>query len=111
MMNEKTIYALADEINQVLFDGMLDLTELKIYVRTSTHRQGWLGYYLSGKIRIYAKDHKNSYTAMINTLAHELVHFYQDMLECPTNHNGKIFRYYTAKWRRLTGYDFSENVK
>jgi hypothetical protein len=107
-MKKQFIYEMAQEINIVLFNGNLDISEINI-IQPRKNPYNWLGYYIGNEIRIYPEAHQNEFDLM-HTLAHEMVHYYQDILECPTNHNGALFRHFTKKWFNITGYDFYKNV-
>lgn len=101
-LNKNVILALADEINQALFNGALDLGAFKI-IQQKRHFAGWMGEYFNGKIKLGLDKHEN-YLELLETLAHEMTHYYQDSLGLPTNHNGAFFRYYSKKWAKIQGF-------
>lgn len=89
-----------EQINHELFNNMLPIESLKI--RQHTKGTDFSALYFDGKIELFL-HHIYSLDILFATLAHELVHYYQDILELPTNHNGKFFRYYTEKYLDIYG--------
>ena len=95
---------IAAELNEILFNSALPINELDI--RQSNYDPNIAAWYGDYDIQIFSNFHHTD-AQLYETIAHELIHFYQDILEIPMNHNGKFFRYYSEKYRKLAIWNIS----
>lgn len=94
------------ELNDTLFNSVLPINELK--VKQKRHSDDVMAEYLQGEIILYSNWMIEPFDFM-HTLAHELIHYYQDCLDIPINHGGKFFRYYADKYCNISGYNMRIN--
>jgi hypothetical protein len=80
---------------------MLSVELLRIY---QTAKDQDIAFYTDYEIGLNYKRLNNDCEELFITIAHELIHFFQDMLELPLNHNGKFFKYYHDKACNLYNY-------
>lgn len=80
-------------LNQELFKGKLRKIKLQYGPSSDVFDVPVWGYYHSedGMATIHIDEIVNTKRRFINTLAHEMVHQYQDMLHLPVNH-GAYFK-------------------
>lgn len=89
-----------DQINRELFNGVLPIEELTF--RQYEYDEHYSAVYFDYNIDLYI-NWQRSTDELFATLAHEMVHYFQDLLDIPTNHNGKFFRYYADKFVKVYG--------
>lgn len=93
---------IAEEINSSVFNNALDISVIDFHFKKKDENaRAW--YYRFNKtpfIQIIKKHHEND-NELIASIAHELIHYYQDCLDIPINHGGKFFRYYKEKICRI----------
>lgn len=82
------------QINTELFNRALPIEELKI--TQNLKGPDYLALAWDFNIELNPETIQNC-DCLFDTLAHELIHIYQDWLEIPNNHNGKFFRYFEEK--------------
>lgn len=97
--NKKKLRAMAEEINNKVYNSELDITNLKFKIKKS-HETAMAFYEYPGIITVYKSHHKNKFD-YFTTIAHELIHYLQCANDIPTNHNGAAFRYYRKKTARI----------
>jgi|WetSurMetagenome_2_1015567.scaffolds.fasta_scaffold08302_9 hypothetical protein len=91
----------AKQINKELFNNLLPIELLGI---RQTTKDNDIAFYTDYEIGINYKRLGNDCEELFITLAHEFIHFYQDILKLPLNHNGKFFRFYHDKACNLYDY-------
>jgi Zn-dependent peptidase ImmA (M78 family) len=101
------LYSMLEYINYELFDNKLDLSDITI--RQKRLHTLHMADYFDNEITIYL-NWFDSLEDIKHTLAHELVHYYQDTLDLPFNHNTRFFQYYREKYLAITKYDFNAQV-
>jgi predicted SprT family Zn-dependent metalloprotease len=94
------------QINKEIFSGFLPVNELKITQKLKGNDA--LAFYSDYEIEL--NPSLMDCSELFFTLGHELIHFYQDILEIPTNHNGKFFRFFGKKIKETYDYKFPFNA-
>lgn len=95
-----------NQINREIFGGFLPVEQLKI--KQTLKKNSELAFYTDFEIELNPKLLDSE--ELFFTLAHELIHFYQDVLEIPMNHNGKFFRFFGDKIKTTYSYPYSFNA-
>lgn len=102
--SKSLINEIANELNTVLFNSQLAIDLLDIKQKNyDPHIAAWYG---AEEIIIFSNFH-HTIQQLYETIAHELIHYYQDSLDIPLGHNCKIFRYYSKKYRDYAIWDIS----
>jgi hypothetical protein len=86
-------------LNEVCFGGLLDEPK---FTSGSCEYENVFGVYYPDQERIHIDDLCTSYTMFISTMAHEMIHQWQDQNDKPVNH-GNQFRSMAALIKRRTG--------
>ena len=86
------------QINQEVFNNALPIKEL--IVKQCRKPSEFCALYWDCEIQIFTANHPDT-PELFSTIAHEMIHFYQDILEIPMNHGGAFFRYYSRKCQEL----------
>ena len=102
---------LANRINEEVFSGVLDINEL-VFRNKKTEKQNvraWFyyddnsGFY---NITIIESEHNSEYD-IFHSLAHELIHYWQDSIaETTMGHNCISFRYWKRKVCTTYGFKY-----
>lgn len=93
-----------EQLNRELFNNLMDISDLK--VKQTLKDNNVYAYAWNFEINLNPNRIGNC-DELFNTLAHELIHYYQESLEIPNNHGGAFFRFFAKKYC-LT---FEENYK
>lgn len=99
------IAEMVKQINREVFGGVLPLESLRI--KQTRKPSEFCALYWDCEIELFTFQNPDTFE-LFNTIAHEMIHFYQDCLELPMNHGGAFFRYYSAKCKAL--YDVNEKT-
>jgi len=86
------------QINKELFNGCLPLEEIKITQKLKDKSFAALACGSDIELNPF---YVNNADLLFETLAHELIHVYQDLLGLPPNHNTKFFRFFEEKANNL----------
>lgn len=86
------------QINREVFGNCLPIKDLRI--KQTRGESKFCALYWDSEIEIFTFQNPNTFE-LFNTIAHEMIHFYQDCLEIPMNHGGAFFRFYTKKCQAL----------
>ena len=93
-----------EQLNRDLFDNRMDISDLKVKQNLKNPRIFAYEWNFTIQLNPGKIGHCDE---LFNTLAHELIHYYQESLEIPNNHGGAFFRFYAKKYCGL----FDENYK
>jgi hypothetical protein len=94
-----------EQINKDIFGGFLPVEQLSVTQKLKGNDA--LAFYSDYEIEL--NPSLLDCEELFFTLAHELIHFYQDILELPFNHNGKFFRFYGEKITEIYSYPYKFN--
>lgn len=100
---KNTLRRWVKQINIELFGGKLPVDRLRVFSESGNMVYSGLYYPGRGHIILHHENHEN-HADMFATLAHEMIHFKQDTVDSPTNHNGKLFRHYRRKYMDSYGH-------
>lgn len=86
-------------LNEVCFGGLL---EVPTFTSGSCEYPDVFGVYYPDQERIHIDERCDTFTMFLSTMAHEMIHQWQDQNSKPVNH-GNQFRSMAAHVKRRTG--------
>jgi hypothetical protein len=101
----------AEQINSEIFHNKLDISKVHFELKHKEHKGARAWYWRTNEIpiiQIIKTEHDNEF-GIFHSIAHELIHYYQDNLAIPINHGGKFFRYYKRKICDFYNIDFNKD--
>lgn len=106
-LRKKELHKMINLINQEVFDYAIDtdLLSVKNKKKDPHSVKGWF-YPDSYSIVIIESEH-NSRFEIFETVAHELIHAFQNQLELPLAHNAKFFKFYKNKICKQYGFNYN----